>query len=151
MAEYVNLLDVLTEGRELPEGYDKWAIKSVHADFRTRHGYRWPFPGHVATCPEDKIVYDNKDSCPAQVGDGICVAKTWEGMVGGDIPAQTLLLVAYRNDEILGEDNNKVRVKASVVVDLIDGFRLIREKGGGANLHGTNLQGADLRDTIRDF
>ncbi len=44
----VDLLDVLTEGRTLPEGFDRWGIKSVHPDLKTHGGYQWPYPGSVA-------------------------------------------------------------------------------------------------------
>src|SRR6266705_2321857 len=143
MAEYINLLDKLTEGRELPKGYDHWAIKSVRADFRTKHDFVWPFPGRVARAQGPFL--DHNGSCPSQQGDGICVATTWEGMASGGVPASTLLLVAYRNIDLLGaSDYGKLRVKAAKVIDLVDGIRLVSAFGERANLSSANLSSANL-------
>src|SRR6266571_3936941 len=144
MAEYINLLDKLTEGRELPKGYDHWAIKTVRADFRTKHDFVWPFPGRVARAQGPFL--DHNGSCPSQQGDGICVATTWEGMASGGVPASTLLLVAYRNIDLLGaSDYGKLRVKAAKVIDLVDGIRLVSAFGERANLSSADLSFADLR------
>ncbi len=143
MAEYINLLDKLTEGRELPKGYDHWAIKTVRADFRTKHDFVWPFPGRVARAQGPFL--DHNGSCPSQQGDGICVATTWEGMASGGVPASTLLLVAYRNIDLLGaSDYGKLRVKAAKVIDLVDGIRLVSAFGERANLSSANLSSANL-------
>ena len=143
MAEYINLLDKLTEGRELPKGYDHWAIKTVRADFRTKHDFVWPFPGRVARAQGPFL--DHNGSCPSQQGDGICVATTWEGMASGGVPASTLLLVAYRNIDLLGaSDYGKLRVKAAKVIDLVDGIRLVSAFGERADLRSANLSSADL-------
>src|SRR6266702_4571414 len=143
MAEYINLLDKLTEGRELPKGYDHWAINTVRADFRTKHDFVWPFPGRVARAQGPFL--DHNGSCPSQQGDGICVATTWEGMASGGVPASTLLLVAYRNIDLLGaSDYGKLRVKAAKVIDLVDGIRLVSAFGERADLRSANLSSADL-------
>jgi len=150
MAEYINLLDKLTEGRELPKGYDHWAIKTVRADFRTKHDFVWPFPGRVARAQGPFL--DHNGSCPSQQGDGICVATTWEGMASGGVPASTLLLVAYRNIDLLGaSDYGKLRVKAAKVIDLVDGIRLVSAFGERANLRSANLRSADLRSADLSF
>jgi uncharacterized protein YjbI with pentapeptide repeats len=144
MPEYINLLDKLTEGRELPKGYDHWAIKTVRADFRTKNNFVWPFPGRVARAQGPFL--DHEGSCPAELGDGICIATTWAGLASGGVPASTLLLVAYKSADLLGNsESGKLRVKAAKVIELIDGIRLIIESGTGANLRSANLRYTDLR------
>lgn len=154
MSEYVDLLPVIVEREAavLPAGFDTWGVKSVRPDLRTRGGYRWPFPGGVAVAS----AWDgtNKGSCPARDGDGLCVATTWAGMASGQIPASTLLLVATRSDDCVSDTAGKTRHREVAVVALVDGERLLRERGAradlhgaylrGANLHGANLRGADL-------
>jgi len=140
MTEYKNLLDTITEGRTLPEGFDTWGIKSTRPDLTTRGGYRWPFPGNTATAPD---MADHNDPCPRFAGDGLCVALDWNGMASGGFPARTLLLVAYRASEAHG-NRSKVRVPAVHVVALVDGEALIRASGTRANLYGANLSGANL-------
>ena len=136
-----NLLDVLTEGRTLPEGH-VWAIKTVQGDFTTRNGFTWPASGQ-AEAP-GPIVEANTKPCPTGEGDGICVALTWWGMATGGIPAKTLLLCSIHNDDILGQDRDKLRVRRALIHDVIDGWSLIREHGRGADLRGANLTYANL-------
>ena len=140
----VSLLDKVTKGRELPDGYDQWAIRAVRPDLMSSHGYRWPFPGNVAETPGP--ILNHTRACPAKEGDGICVATTWDGMAAGGVPARSLLLVAYADADVLGgsRDGGKLRVKRALVVDVIDGERLVREHGNGANLGGADLTRADL-------
>ena len=38
---YRPLLDILTEGRTLPDGCDIWGMRSVHPDFTSSRGFRW--------------------------------------------------------------------------------------------------------------
>lgn len=141
MSDYKNLLDVLTAGRELPEGFDTWGIKSTNPDLSTRGGFRWPFPGNIAEAPD--FDFRNTDACPAFPGDGLCVARSWAAMSSGGFPAVTLLLVAYRSDRARGTAD-KVRTDRVAVVDLVDGARLVREHGSGADLSGANLYGVNL-------
>lgn len=138
----VNLLDVLTEGRRLPRGCDSWAIRSVHPDGRSKYDFRWPFKGKVEA--PGPFIASNKDGCPSQIGDGICLARSWRGMASGPIPAVTLLLVAYSSANVLGrtDDEQKVRVSCAVVVEVVDGQRLLREKGSRADLSGADLSRA---------
>ena len=148
MTDYRDLLPVIVEreGAALPDGFDSWGIKSVHPDLRTTHGYRWPAPGDIAECDPDLIIDINTDACPAQVGDGLCVATSWRGMASGGIPARTLLLVAYTCSDVLGRgvDAGKLRCPRVAVVALVDGERLLREAGAGADLAAANLTDADL-------
>jgi hypothetical protein len=148
MTESVNLLHVLTKDRTLPDGYDSWGIKSTNPDLRTKNDYRWPFPGNET---EYLHLDDHESSCPKRVGDGICVATTWAGMASGGFPAVTLLLVAYRVGEARSDEEGKFRVPQAFVVDLVDGARLIRKNGRGANLRGANLWGADLSYENREY
>ena len=101
-------------------------------------------PGQVVACDESRIDRRNMGNCPARMGDGLCVGTTWLGMASGGIPAITLLLVAYRKADVLGERPGKLRTTEVAVVAIVDGARLLRERGARANLHGANLRGADL-------
>ena len=146
MTESRDLLPVIVarEKATLPDGYDRWGIKSVQPDLRTYNGYQWPFPGGVARAQD--VDPTNTDACPNRPDDGLCVATTWQGMASGGIPARTLLLVAYRGADILGRDEEEglLRCRDVAVVAIVDGERLLREKGAGANLAKANLSGADL-------
>ena len=153
------LLDILTEHRTLPDGYDAWGMRAVHPDFRSSYGFRWPFPGQVAQAA-GPFARDNTGPCPASVGDGVCTAQTAAGMASGGIPAVTVLLTAHKLADVLGFDNDKVRASQVLVVDVVDLPRLCRESMTEANLegadlyranlewadlYGANLEGADLR------
>ena len=97
----------------------------------------------------------NTGACPSRPGDGLCVASSWRGMASGGIPARTLLLVATRSGDVLGRDEfaGKTRHRKVAVVAVVDGERLLREAGAGANLRGREPRrreprgatGADLR------
>jgi hypothetical protein len=156
----VDLLDVITKDRELPEGHDQWAIRTVRPDLRSRNDYRYPFPGKVAKAAGP--FSEGRDECPSHDGDGICAATTWRGMASGGVAASTLLLVAYKEKHVLGggRSGGKLRLRRFLVVDVIDGLDLLRKSGKGANLYGAdlsyvnlsyvnlsyvNLRGADLR------
>ena len=142
---------------ELPEaaiteaaGYDlRLGWRAVHPDLRSRDGFRYPFPGQWADAGGP--ILDHNDACPRQAGDGLCVAKTWRGAASGGIPATTVLLVAYDHADVYGEDDNKVRVGAMLVLDVIDVAAMARRGHlrsadlRGANLRGANLRGANLR------
>ena len=66
-------------------------------------------------------------------------------MASSSIPARTLLLVAYGADDVLGSDDDKLRTTRVAAVAIVDGERLVREHGSGADLRGADLYGADLR------
>lgn len=142
-AELVDLLPIIVERENatLPEGFDTWGIKSVHPDLKTKHGFQWPFPGGVAEQLDGRV----GDACPSREGDGLCVANNWRGMASGGIPAITLLLVATATTDLLGHEDGKSRHRRVAVVALVDGARLLREAGKGADLYGANLRGAYLR------
>ena len=137
------LLDILTEHRTLPDGYDAWGMRAVHPDFRSSYGFRWPFPGQVAQAA-GPFARDNTGPCPASVGDGVCTAQTAAGMASGGIPAVTVLLTAHKLADVLGFDNDKVRASQVLVVDVVDLPRLCRESMTEANLYRADLRRADL-------
>ncbi|NIL57848.1 pentapeptide repeat-containing protein, partial [Salinispora arenicola] len=84
--------------------------------------------------------------CPVEVGDGICLARTWGAMASAGVPAVTLLLCAWSTADLLsGASGDTWQVRRAYVVDVVDGARLIREHGRGAYLRGANLGGANLR------
>ena len=144
----VNLIPAIVdrEHATMPEWCDSWGIKSVRPDLRTYGGYQWPWPGQTAVCDPNALVPTNRGACPSQDGDGLCVATTWRGMASGGIPASTMLLVAYASSEALGGDteNGKLRLPRVAVVAVVDGLRLLRESGAGADLRGADLTGANL-------
>ena len=137
------LLDILTEHRTLPDGYDAWGMRAVHPDFRSSYGFRWPFPGQVAQAA-GPFARDNTGPCPASVGDGVCTAQTAAGMASGGIPAVTVLLTAHKLADVLGFDNDKVRASQVLVVDVVDLPRLCRESMTEANLEWADLRWANL-------
>jgi hypothetical protein len=139
-----SLLTEIVAGRELPEGCDEWAYRTVAPDFRSRGGYRYPFPGGWAEAPGP--VLDHAAACPEAVGDGICAATSWAGMASAGRPATTVLLVAYSTTDLLGGDaaDGKVRLRRMLVVDVIDGAALVRGHGRSANLRRANLRWTDL-------
>ena len=146
---YRPLLDIIREAAgnpALPEGCDTWAMRSVWPDFTSSRGFRWPYPGGVATAPGPLL--DHRGSCPTAPGDGICVATDARGMASGGIPASTVLLTAHRDADVIGDDEpGKLRVKAAVVVELV-WIKRADLRGAnlrGADLWGANLRGADLR------
>ena len=129
------------------------AWRAVHPDLRSSRGFRWPWPGNEAVAPlPDGAEFTHGNPCPKFVGDGLCLAKTWRGAASGSIPAITCLLVEFAPADVLGEDDDKVRVSRCRVVDVFDAPALIRDgwcQGAnlrGADLRGANLRGADLLD-----
>lgn len=123
------------------------AWRAVHPDLRSSRGFRWPWPGNEAVAPlPDGKEFTLGHPCPLFPGDGLCLAKTWRGAASGSIPAITCLLVEFDEADVLGEDDDKLRVSRCRVVDVFDGPALIRDGWcAGANLRGANLGGANLR------
>lgn len=144
MTKYASVLDRLTEGRELPEGCDRWALKATDFAGRTRGGFAWPAEGWVEA--PGPIIEDNHTACPDAEGDGLCVALTYSALGSGGHRALVLLLVAVRDADVLGTDGFKLRVHRAYVVERLDGEQVLREHGHGANLFDANLRGADLAD-----
>jgi hypothetical protein len=138
------LLDILVEkvGQPLTDGYDAWAFRSVNPDFTSSHGFRWPFPGGVAEAAGPLL--QHRGSCPAAVGDGICVATTVQGMASGGITAGgPVLLTAHRAADVIGDSEpGKLRVRAALVVEVV---WLRSADLRYADLRYANLRSADLR------
>ena len=123
------------------------AWRAVHPDLRSSRGFRWPWPGNEAVAPLPAgREFTHGDPCPQFEGDGLCLAKTWQGAASGGIPAITCLLVEFDDGDVLGEDDDKLRVSRCRVVDVFDAPALIRDGWcAGANLCGADLRGANLR------
>src|SRR3990167_2057864 len=136
------LWDIFTEGHETPEG-TRLFLKATRPDLRTRNGFRWPIQGRVESPPPEKS-RRTTDPCPQFPGDGLSVAKTAKGMAQGGYSPSTVLIVAVTAAEILAEDAEKAKITGGLVLDLVDGLRIIREHGTGANLRGAGLGGAAL-------
>jgi hypothetical protein len=151
MSDKPNLLNWLATHAETADltGLGKtkvtWAFRAVRPDLRSREGFRYPWPGQWATAP-GPIIKDNDGPCPSDVGDGLCVAKTFFGASQGGISLSTLLLVGYTKRDVLGEDESKARVKRMYIADLLDVATVLRSADlGSANLGYAHLRYADLR------
>ena len=130
-------------GGTVPRGH-RTLLRSVHGDFTSSRGFRWPFPGSVAVA--DSPVKAHKGACPSVPGDGLCLGKTWAGIASGGVPASTLLLCAYRQQDVLGEDEIKLRVSRARVLEvfLFSGLLAAATAAERASLSGANLSGAYL-------
>ena len=121
-------------------------------DRNSSHGYRWPRSGQWA---ESTGPWTLGAACPTQPGDGLCLAKNFSGAASGGYSIRNAILCAYDPDDILGQDDDKIRVKRAKVIHRLDIPRMIRDglfSGAdifGANLRGANLQGAKLQGAIR--
>ena len=147
-AKLRTVLDVILEVAghpELPDEYDTWGWKVVRPDFRSYGGYLWPWPGGAVADPE---AVPSNDPCPVRQTGGFCVALSAEGAASGGHGHETVLLLAYRQTDILAADNHKLRVRSAYVADVVDGRAVWRASAGadltGANLSGANLTGANL-------
>jgi len=106
---------------------------------RSRYNYRWTDGINQAPGP---ICEDNRAACPSMFGDGLCIGRSFSAIASGGVSAADgLLIVTYRNVDILGESSDKLRVnRASVIARVwLDELNLT-----GANLHWANLTGANL-------
>ena len=154
----IGLVDTATRlhkqrGGKIPRGH-RVLLRSVHGDFTSSRGFRWPFPGGEAVA--DAPVTEWNGPCPSAPGDGLCLGKTWGGIASGGISASTLLLCSFRPADVLGEDDHKVRVFRARVLEVFTFAGLLAEATederadlagaylAGAYLAGANLAGADL-------
>ena len=149
MTRTPDLLDALGGhlGVEAPGGM-VLGWRSTRSDLRSQNGYRWPWPGGWAEAPDDgRDLTDAHptEACPSETLGGLCLAKSWLGARSGGIPAHMALVVAYRPGDVLGQDDDKMRVRRCLVVDVVDVAEHIRQgRAAMANLSGANLSGADL-------
>jgi hypothetical protein len=138
-------LDVILEqagNPALPEGYDTWGFKIVRPDLRSYGGFRWPWPGGAV---EDPAAQPSDDPCPTSRTGGYCVALSLAGAAAGGHGHATILLLAYRQADVLADDgHDKRRVRAAYVADVIDG-RLVYRKARYADLQRADLRYADLQ------
>ena len=137
------LTDALAEGHTLPAGYDTWGWKLVRPDLRTRDGFRWPWPGNAVT--EADPDPDPDKLCSR----GLHIALTPAAMRDVRYGPSTVLLLAYRQADVIARAESKVRAGHAYVADVIDLCWLLRANGqqldlAGAYLAGANLDGADL-------
>ena len=149
----IGLVDTATRlhkqrGGKIPRGH-RVLLRSVHGDFTSSRGFRWPFPGGEAVA--DAPVTEWNGPCPSAPGDGLCLGKTWGGIASGGISASTLLLCSFRPTDVLGEDDHKVRVFRARVLEVFTFAGLLAEATEderadltGANLARAYLAGANL-------
>lgn len=116
--------------------------KAVKPDLSTRNGVRY-WPGTVVETDggEGGFMYDE---CPRWNGDGLCIARTFEGAASSRIPLGSVAVVAYRAEDVLYDGPHKIRVKKLRVVDIWNCPELLVDGGRGADLRGANLRGANL-------
>ena len=137
-------IDIVLENCEYDQGnLDRVVLKAVNADFTTRGGFRWAFPGYWTRDPEATGDYTN-DVCPRVAGDGLSVALTVYGMAQGGYSPHTILVVGFNNKDVIAEDGHKLKVVRAKTLALVDGWKLIRQKCTGADLGGAYLEGAYL-------
>ena len=137
-------IEHLIEDRTLPEGYDTFGFKIVRPDLRSYNGYRWPWPGNTVT---DDAAIPGDDPCPTSETGGFCIARNLRGAASGGHGHTTILLLAYNQADILASNEDKLRVRHSLVVDVIDGQR-IYGRCSDTDLQGADLQGAVLRGAV---
>ena len=119
-------------GEELVLGW-----RRVNADFTSRGGFRWPFPGQWT----ERLEADRSDDPCSR---GLHVATNWAGASAGGV-VSTVLIVAYRPSDVAHVSAGKVRVDQALVLGVVDAPALIRAGWfGAANLRGANLRGAYL-------
>jgi hypothetical protein len=155
------------ESLVIPDCFDGflWGWKAVEADLSSRNGYRYKLGGwSIASKP----LKSNSDPRPEAEGDGLCIARNFYGVAQGGRPCRTILICAYLQADILGQDDSKLRVSKLFVPDWglwsievlarraylsradlsganLNGAYLSRAYLSGADLRGAYLSGADLR------
>jgi hypothetical protein len=138
-------LDLVLEHADYDQGkLDRVALKAVHPDFTTRDGFQWAFPGFWTRDP-DSSPEPFGHVCPRYPGDGLSVAKTVAGMAAGNYSPVTVLVVGFNDRDVLAEDEDKLRIVTAKTLTVIDGIKLIKTLGRGADLRGADLRGANLR------
>ena len=119
-------------GEELVLGW-----RRVNADFTSRGGFRWPFPGQWT----ERLEADRSDDTCSR---GLHVATNWAGASAGGV-VSTVLIVAYRPSDVAHVSAGKVRVDQALVLGVVDAPALIRAGWfGGADLRGANLANANF-------
>jgi hypothetical protein len=135
-------------GMRRPDGLE-WTLRVNHSDLTSSHNYRWPFPGNWAEVIPGQREFTTNDPCPAFPGDGLCLARTWNGAASGQISAaEAILLVGWHPDDVLCDSPEKLRVRRAFVADVLTLRALLAERQADEplNLQRADLYGADLRD-----
>ena len=120
-------------------------VQLDHIGFRTLQsgvpGY-WPSRGWVEAGGEPG------GACPSYSGDGACIALTMHGAAsGGHSLAHGVLIVGWRDADVLGAEEHKIRVRRAFVLGAATFRDALAAFGANlrrANLRGANLRGADL-------
>jgi len=120
-------------------------VQLDHIGFRTLQsrvpGF-WPGRGWVRA-PEGTP----GGPCPHHVGDGVCVATTAAGAAsGGHSLAGGVLIVGWRNDDVLGLEPGKVRVRAAYVLGTLTLRDWLTDASVQSDLSEADLTGADLSE-----
>lgn len=149
-------LDRIADGGERAADYPplselEWGIKRIDPDLTTGRGregadvIRWPVQtGGWVTHP----TANRDDHSGKACGVGLHLARTWKAAsLGGCLTTALCVIVGWHPDDVLGEDEGKVRVtRCFVVPEAVDGFvAVVRAQGRGADLRGANLWDANLR------
>jgi hypothetical protein len=134
------IIDILLPHATIP----KRAPKGLIWGFRTsksRGGYRYPYAGRWAY-PVNGWIDPPSTPC----GRGLHVAKTFYGASRGGHDANRVLIVGYRPESIVAQDEHKIRCSALYVACRLDLTALIRSGHlRGADLWKANLREANLR------
>jgi hypothetical protein len=101
------------------------------------------FPPPRGPLDDAATYWTTDDECPVLTGDGVCLAKTWAGAASGGTSAGTgvVLLCSYDPKDVLGQSDDKLRVRRAFVLDVLDPLNVLRP---GANLRGADFRGANL-------
>ncbi|RJL19975.1 hypothetical protein [Bailinhaonella thermotolerans] len=147
--DHANLLyAAVRDGGHTPPGERTgWGLRAVRRDAAgarsSRHDFAFPGPGHWAHAGPP----GRPSACQAPGGDGLCLGTTqadpgaplWPAVSCDGTPADHLLLVAYRHEDVLDVAGAHLRVRRLLVVADLDGVELIRAHGTGADLRGLRL------------
>ena len=133
-----SMRDMMTAGYQLPETYDQLAFKITRADLTTGQDYRWPWPGNVAR--PRSVDPPSAGVCAA----GLHLARTATGAATVMYGPSTAIIAAVRNSDIIAADDDKMRVDAALVIDVVRLDRRIAHCGAGTMLPGLHLAGANL-------
>lgn len=130
-----SLLDVLTTGRVLPDGYDRWGLRGCSRGLAHHQPDRWLPP------PE---------SYPDLLGDGMRLALTGKAAasIGWSLAGQ-MQIVAFAHQDVISDNDHKVRVRCGCLVDVVElaDIDLRNVELAGANLNDTKLIGVNLRNS----
>lgn len=137
----IDPLEEMTRELELPAGCDQWGMLALRPDMTTTNGSR-PTPGNPLPA-----------SCEPPT-----VAKTWHGLSWYEGSANTVVLAAYSESDVI-ETNltydsywvemdrlHTVTVGTVQVVKILSGAEVLRDHGQKADLCGAALQAMDLSD-----